>query len=264
MSILESIILGIIQGLTEFIPVSSSGHEVLAVHFFGAAHDHLFLEFINIGTVLALLIFFRKRIFGILHDIFVDRNLRLARNIIISAVPAGVVGFTFASVIETNSFFSNPWVVSVMMLLVGIVMILLEKFPRLSDKKDGEALTGKRALGVGLAQVVALIPGTSRSGSTIIAGRLMGLSPAAAAEYSFLLSIPIMLGVLVKLALKDSDRAYFFANLTPILVSNAFALVSGLLAVGFLMRYLAHHDLKVFGWYRVGLAVVVMGVLLLQ
>ncbi len=264
MSIFESIILGIIQGLTEFIPVSSSGHEVLAVHFFGAAHDHLFLEFINAGTVLALLIFFRKRIIGILHDIFVKRNFRLARNIIISAVPAGVVGFTSASVIETNSFFSNPWVVSVMMLVVGIVMILLEKFPRLSDKKDGEALSGKRALGVGLAQVVALIPGTSRSGSTIIAGRLMGLSPAAAAEYSFLLSIPIMLGVLVKLALKDSDRAYFFANLTPILVSNAFALVSGLLAVGFLMRYLAHHDLKAFGWYRVGLAVVVMGVLLLQ
>lgn len=261
---MESIVLGIIQGLTEFIPISSSGHEVLALHFFGAGRDHLFLEFINIGTVLALLIFFRKRILTIIQDIFVRKNYRLARNIVISAVPAGLVGFTFASVIETHSFFANPWVVAIMMLLVGVVMIVLEKLPRLSDKKDGEDLSPKRALGIGLAQVVALIPGTSRSGSTIIAGRLMGLSPAAAAEYSFLLSIPIMLGVIAKLALKASDRVYFIENMPAILVSNFFALVSGLLAVGFLMRYLANHDLKVFGWYRVVLAVVVMGVLLLQ
>ena len=87
------------------------------------------------------------------------------------------------------------------MLVVGVVMIVLEKLPRLSDAKDGEVLSGKRAFGIGVAQVVALIPGTSRSGSTIIAGRLMGLSPSAAAEYSFLLSIPIMLGVILKLAL---------------------------------------------------------------
>lgn len=261
---MESIVLGIIQGLTEFIPISSSGHEVLALHFFGTGRDHLFLEFINIGTVLALLIFFRQRIWTILQDIFVRHNYRLARNIIISAIPAGVVGFTFASVIETNSFFANPWVVAVMMLVVGVVMIFLEKIPRLGSVADGEQLSGKRALGIGLAQVIALIPGTSRSGSTIIAGRLMGLSPSAAAEYSFLLSIPIMLGVIVKLALKASDRAYFVENMPAILISNFFALVSGLIAVGFLMRYLAHHDLKVFGWYRVVLAVVVMGVLLLQ
>lgn len=264
MSTVESIILGIIQGLTEFIPVSSSGHEVLAVHFFGAGRDHLFLEFINIGTVLALLIYFRQRIAAMLHDIVVRRNLRLARNILISAVPAGLVGFMFAGFIETHSFFADPWVVAVMMLLVGVVMIVLERLPRLGDTTDGEQLSGKRALGIGVAQVFALIPGTSRSGSTIIAGRLMGLSPSAAAEYSFLLSIPIMLGVLVKLALKASDRAYFVQNLPAIVISNAFALVSGLLAVGFLMRYLSRHDLKVFGWYRVTLAVVVMGVLLLQ
>lgn len=264
MNIVESIALGIIQGLTEFIPISSSGHEVLALYFFGAGSDHLFLEFINIGTVLALLIYFRVRIRTILQDIFVRHNYRLARNILISAVPAGVLGFTFAGVIETDPLFFNPWVVAVMMLAVGIVMIFLEKLPRLSETKDGEGLDSKRALGIGVAQAVALVPGTSRSGSTIIAGRLMGLSPAAAAEYSFLLSIPIMLGVLVKLALKASDRVYFAENMPAILVSNCFALVSGLIAVGFLMRYLAHHDLKVFGWYRVVLSVVVMGVLLLQ
>ena len=263
MNVVESIVLGVVQGLTEFIPVSSSGHEVVLEHFFGAK-DHLFLEFINIGTVVALLIYFRAKIFDLFEEVVFRHNMRLARNILISAIPAGVLGLSLASVIEESSFFSNPWVVSIMMLVVGVVMIALEKLPRLSDVKDGERLTKKRALAIGLAQAVALIPGTSRSGSTIIAGRLVGLGPAQAAEYSFLLSIPIMLGVIAKLFLKGSDRAYFAANLPSILISNFFAFVSGLIAVGFLMRYLSKHNLSVFGWYRVGLAVVVMGLLLIQ
>jgi undecaprenyl-diphosphatase len=263
MNIVESIVLGIIQGLTEFIPVSSSGHEVLLEHFFGVK-DHLFLEFINIGTVVALVIYFWPKIMDLLEEVIFRHNWHLARNILISAIPAGFFGLLLANVIEENSFFSNAWVVSVMMLLVGGVMIALEKLPRLSDVKDGEHLSKGRALTIGLAQAVALIPGTSRSGSTIIAGRLVGLAPAAAAEYSFLLSIPVMLGVIAKLFLKSSDRAYFAANVPSILISNFFAFVSGLIAVGFLMRYLAKHNLSVFGWYRVTLAVVVMGLLLLQ
>jgi len=264
MGIVESIVLGIIQGLTEFIPVSSSGHEVLVEHFFGAGSDHLFLEFINFGTIIALLIYFWPKIFDLLEEVIFRHNWKLARNIGISAVPAGIVGLLLASVIEQSSFFNNPWVVAIMMLLVGVVMVVLEKLPRLSDVKDGEHLSPKRALGIGLAQVVALIPGTSRSGSTIVAGRIVGLSPAAAAEYSFLLSIPIMLGVSAKLFLKSSDRAYFASHLPSIIISNVFALISGLIAVGFLMRYLAKHDLKVFGWYRVVLSVVVVGLLLVQ
>jgi undecaprenyl-diphosphatase len=263
MNIVESIVLGIIQGFTEFIPVSSSGHEVLMEHFFGVK-DHLFLEFINIGTVVALVIYFWPKIMDLLEEVIFRHNWHLARNILISAIPAGFFGLLLANVIEENSFFSNAWVVSVMMLLVGGVMIALEKLPRLSDVKDGEHLGKGRALTIGLAQAVALIPGTSRSGSTIIAGRLVGLAPAEAAEYSFLLSIPVMLGVIAKLFLKSSDRAYFAANVPSILISNFFAFVSGLVAVGFLMRYLAKHNLSVFGWYRVTLAVVVMGVLLLQ
>jgi undecaprenyl-diphosphatase len=263
-NLVESIVLGTVQGLTEFIPVSSSGHEVLVEHFFGAGHDHLFLEFINIGTVLALIIHFWPKIMDLLEEVIFRHNLKLARNIVIAAIPAGIVGFTFASVIEESSFFANPWVVSIMMLVVGVVMIVLEKLPRLSAVKDGERLSPKRALTIGLAQVFALIPGTSRSGSTIVAGRLMGLNAAAAAEFSFLLSIPIMLGVLLKLAVKSSDRAYFVDNIAPIVVSNIFAFIAGILAVKFLMKYLAKHDLKVFGWYRALLSVVVMAVLLLQ
>lgn len=264
MSVFEAIILGLIQGLTEFIPISSSGHLVIAQQIFGHGSDHLFIEFINIGTVLALIIFFRHRIINLLHQVFVKRNFRLARNILISAIPAGFLGFVFADFIENSSFFSSTWVVAFTLFVVGVLLVLLEKLPHCPDVKDGEALDKKRALGIGLAQALALIPGTSRSGSTIIAGRIAGLNAAQAAEYSFLLSIPIMLGVIAKLLVKDTDRAYLIANIEPLLLANVVALLSGLLAVGFLMRYLAKHSLAVFGWYRIILAVVVATVLLLQ
>ena len=263
MSIIEAIILGIIQGLTEFIPISSSGHLVIAQYFMSGASSHLFLEWINLGTVLALLIYFRKRIWEILRGIVVDKDYTLARNVVIAMLPAGIVGFIFADVIESKPFFSSPWTVVVTLVVVGVLLVVLEKLPKLSLGKTAELPAG-RALVIGLTQVLALIPGTSRSGSTIIAGRLMGLTASRAAEFSFLVSIPIMVGVITKLLIKDSDREYLIANFVPLVFGNVAALVSGLLAVGFLMRYLERHSLAVFGWYRIALAVVLLVVLLLQ
>lgn len=259
---LEAIILGLIQGLTEFIPISSSGHLVIAQTVMSGASDHLFLEFINIGTTLALLIFFRKRIWGILKDIFVRKKYRLARNIIITAIPAGALGFLLSDVIESSPFFSSAYVVVVTLAAIGVLLVLLEKLPKLSPVNDGEALSWQRALTIGVAQVLALIPGTSRSGSTIIAGRLMGLKAAEAAEYSFLVSLPIMFGVCLKVFVANGD--YFAAHAGTLIVSNVAAFVSGLFAVGFLMRYLSKHSLAVFGWYRIGLSAVLLAVLLLQ
>lgn len=259
---LESIILGLIQGLTEFIPISSSGHLVIAQTFLSGASDHLFLEFINIGTMLALVVFFRRRIWGILTDIFVRRNYRLARNILITSIPAGLLGFFLANFIASSLFFGSAIVVVVTLAVVGIVMVVLEKLPRASSMDDGEKLPAWRALVVGAAQAIALIPGVSRSGSTMIAGRLMGLSPAKAAEYSFLASLPIMFGVTVKVLFGDYD--YLVANAGTLFVSNLVAFLSGLIAVGFLMRFLSKHSLAVFGWYRIGLAVVVAAILLVQ
>ena len=262
MNVLESIILGIIQGLTEFIPISSSGHLVIAQNFLSGASDHLFLEWINIGTMLALVVYFWKRIMTIIQDIFVRKKLRLLRNILLTSLPAGFVGYMAADTIEHNPFFGSVEVVAVMALLVGIVMIVLEKLPKASPLKNGEALTIPRALSIGFAQMVALIPGTSRSGSTIIAGRLSGLSAKEAAEYSFLASLPIMAGVTLKVILQD--QAYFATHIDTLLIGNVAAFISGLIAVGFLMRYLANHSLAVFGWYRVGLSAVIVAVLLLQ
>ncbi len=264
MNVLETIILGLTQGLTEFIPVSSSGHLVVMQEIFSGASDHLFLEFVNIGTLLALLVFFRKRIATILSDVFVKKNYKLARNIIITSVPAGFVGYMLADFIASSSFFGSVLTVTITLAVVGVVMIVLEKLPKASTVEKGEELTPLRALAVGGAQMLALIPGVSRSGSTIIAGRLMGLNSAQAAEYSFLASLPIMLGVTLKVFIKASDRAYFIEHLPMLLLSNAVAFISGLLAVGFLMKYLAKHNLAVFGWYRIGLAAVLAIVLLVQ
>lgn len=257
MSILEAIILGLIQGLTEFIPVSSSGHLILAQHFLNGASDHLFVEAINIGTVLALFIYFWPRIKSEIVKVFTGRDWRLAINIIIAAIPVGFLGFFFAHFIETNVFFGSTWTVVVTMIALGVVMLVLERLPKLSPVHDGADLSKSRALSIGLAQAVALIPGTSRSGASIVAGRFMGMDIKSAAEFSFLLSIPVMLGVLVKLFSKESDRAYMMANLEPIIIGNIVAFISSLLAVGFLMRYFENHNLVAFGWYRIALGVVI-------
>lgn len=259
---LEAIILGLIQGLTEFIPISSSGHLVIAQTFMSGDPDHLLLEFLNIGTMLALFVFFRHRIATIIRDIFVNKNFKLARNIILTSVPAGLVGFIFADFIGSTAFFTSAVVVVFTLAIVGILMVVAEKLPHASPVKNGEALSMPRALGIGFAQMLALIPGVSRSGSTILAGRFLGLSAKEAAEYSFLASLPIMMGVTLKVLLTDSD--YLLTHLDTLFLSNLAAFVSGLLAVGFLMRYLAKHSLAVFGWYRIGLAGVLAVILLVQ
>lgn len=264
MTILEALILGLIQGLTEFIPISSSGHLVIAQYFMSGASDHLFLEWINVGTVLALIIYFRQRIWSAIKDVVVGKDCRLAMNVIIAMLPAGLVGFFAADLIETHPFFGSVWTVVVTLFVVGVLLVVLERLPKLSRVKDESELPKSRALTIGLVQVLALIPGTSRSGSTIIAGRLMGLNAAKAAEFSFLVSIPIMLGVIAKVIIKESDRIYLFDNFTTLFVGNVAALISGLLAVGFLMRYLEKRSLAIFGYYRIGLALVLAIFLLVQ
>lgn len=260
-SYIIEIVLGVVQGLTEFIPVSSSGHVLLADLFMSGGTDHLFLEWINLGTVAALLIFFRQRLIQIAREVVVKKDFRLLRNIVIAMLPAGVAGFALASFIETAAFFTSAWTVVTALIGLGVIMIILEKLPKLSPVESLRALSWQRALLIGSAQVAALIPGTSRSGSTIVAGRLTGLSREQAAEFSFLVSIPIMLGVVAKLLLKSTDRAYFLDHAASLVAANLAAFVAGLFAIGFLMKFLKQHSLALFGWYRVILAVAVAAVL---
>lgn len=257
----QSFWLGLTQGVTEFIPVSSSGHlEVMQQILGGRSADfHLFLEFINLGTLLALLIFYRKRIWGILVDIFKNHNFKLAINVIITTIPAVIAGLLLSDLIESNWFFSNMLVIAGAMALIGIAMIAIERLPKMSKLKDENHLSKPRALIIGLAQCVALIPGTSRSGSTIVAGRMVGLDSKSAADYSFLASIPIMLGVMAKSMISSSSREYIAANWQMLALSNAIAFVSGLIAIYFVMKYLRKkNSLRPFGIYRIVLALIIV------
>ncbi len=264
MDIFEVIVLGLAQGLTEFIPVSSSGHLILLQHFFTGTSDHLFIQALDIGTTLALIIFFWPRLTKLAHQVFRDHDYRLARNIIITCLPAGLLGLLLAKAIEKNVILLSPFTVAIMLGIVGVIMILVEYLPHLSSQKNGQVLNWRRALTIGIAQAFALVPGVSRSGSTIIASRFMGLSPASAAEYSFMVSIPIMLGLITKLFTSNSDRAYLAAHLEPVIIGNIAAFISAIIAIRFLLNYLSKHSLVIFGWYRVAVALIVLTVLLLQ
>lgn len=264
MGIFEAIVLGLVQGLTEFIPVSSSGHLVLVQSLFSSGIDHLFIQALDIGTTIALIIYFRSRLMDLFRQVINRKDYRLARNILITSIPAGLLGFLLANFIEKNTVLVSPLVVALMLAAVGFLMIIVDKLPRKSKKESGRDLSPRRALIVGLAQTFALIPGVSRSGSTIVASRVMGLSSRAAAEYSFIVAIPIMLGLISKLLLKESDRAYLMNHLDIVIVGNIAAFISATIAIRFVLNYLSNHGLSLFGWYRVVLASVVVVVLLLQ
>ena len=257
MTIIDGLILGVLQGLTEFIPVSSSGHLVIAQHLLGLQTSPVFDSLVNLGTFLALIVYFWKRMWGILIRIVRDHDFRLTRNIIISAIPVGFLGFFFASFFE-QPFIQQPLVVAVMLVLIGIVMIIVEKLPKLPDVMTADELSPKRAALVGLAQSLALIPGTSRSGASIIAGRLVGLNYQKAAEYSFLLSIPVMGGVVAKGLIGSEGRQFIHNNFSVWVVSNLAAFAFGLLAVGFMIRFLAKGNFKIFGYYRIALAALIV------
>ena len=256
MNILESTVLGLVQGITEFIPVSSSGHLEITQRILGAggrAEDfHFFLELINFGTLFALLFYYRQTIWEILQRVFVKKDYKLALNILITSIPAGIIGLLLSKAIEKLPFFSSLTTIGFAMGFVGLIMIFVNKLPHLSKLKDENELTPGRALMIGLAQTFALIPGVSRSGSTIITGRVMGLDSKSAAKYSFLASLPIMIAVCGKSLLSSSSRAYITSNLGMLLLSNLVAFISGLIALQIVMKYFKkENSIPSFGVYRV-------------
>ena len=268
MNILESTVLGLVQGITEFIPVSSSGHLEITQRILGAggrAEDfHFFLELINFGTLFALLFYYRQTIWEILQRVFVKKDYKLALNILITSIPAGIIGLVLSKVIEKLPFFSSLTTIGFAMGFVGLIMIFVNKLPHLSKLKDENELTAGRALAIGLAQTFALIPGVSRSGSTIITGRVMGLDSKSAAKYSFLASLPIMIAVCGKSLLSSSSRAYITSNLGMLLLSNLVAFVSGLIALQIVMKYFKkENSIPSFGVYRVILSLGIFAALLL-
>jgi undecaprenyl-diphosphatase len=258
---LQALLLGVVQGLTEFLPVSSSAHLILARAFFGFDGDKFGLAFdvaCHIGTLIAVLIYFRRdvgRMVAALPRLFdqKDPDARLIWLIAIATVPAIVVGLLFKHRIEDH--LRTPQVAAAMLALGGALFFVAERAGA-KTRVEG-SLTYGEALLIGCAQAAALVPGVSRSGATLTVALLIGLRRAEAARFIFLLAIPAILGAaasegpkLLKAGLGDTASLFLIG-----IVSSA---IVGYIAVTYFIRYLASHSLDVFGWYRLALAATVV------
>jgi len=260
MTYFDAIILGLVQGLTEFIPVSSSGHLVIASQLLHVQNAFTFDTLLNFGTLLALIIYYRKRIWSLIVRVLKGKDLRLAAQIITATIPAVLVGFVLSSQIEKLN--NLIWVVIFMLVTVGIVMVVVGKAkPDANDNEIESSVSWPIALKIGAIQTLALIPGTSRSGVTILMGLRSGLSAARAAEFSFLLAIPVLAGGSLKTLASDSGRQLIQHNIGQFIVGNTVAFISGVLAISFLLKLLSSRGLKDFGWYRI-ISGIVLAILL--
>ena len=265
MTVLEGISLGLLQGLTEFLPVSSSGHLALAEHFFSIESPGVTFEvFVHFGTAMAVVLFFRKRIASILVALarcvtrlqYDAAEVRLALHLLLATVPAAAVGYFLAPRIEQA--FTSPALVSVLLMVTGFILWFSGKlFP--GTKVRGTWLD---ALVIGAAQALAILPGISRSGSTITAGLAVGLERRAAAEFAFLLSVPVIFGAAAA-SLGDALTAGASSGLALALGTLA-AFLSALPAIALLLRAVAAGKLSNFAYYcwvvgAVSLAFVVTG-----
>ncbi len=251
---IEALILGIVQGLTEFLPVSSTAHLILFPWFFhwGGELDSLTFDVaLHAGTLLSLVICFWQDWIELIF-----RKQKLFMLIVMASVPAGIAGVLLGDLIEHT--LRNPLVIAVSLVVFGAVMLIAEKMNK-TRTVDSVNLTD--ALIIGLAQAVALIPGVSRSGITISAGLFRGLEREASARFSFLLSTPIIAGATLlharKLLKTSADH-----NMTLFLIGFIAAAVSGFAAIKFLLNFLKKHPLNLFAYYRFGLAVVISAGLL--
>ncbi len=265
MSLLEAIVLGIVQGVTEFLPISSTGHLRIVPAMVGWDDPGAaFTAVIQLGTTAAVLIYFREDLWRIartwlasLRDPSRRRELdaRLGWYILLGTIPIGIFGLLFQDQIETGA--RDLYLIGGALIGFGLVMLLAERVGR--QERDVEQLGPRDAIAIGFAQALALVPGISRSGATITAGLFTGLDREAAARYSFLLSTPaIVLAAALQLLsiLTGDDRSD--AGAADLIVATVLAFVSGYASIAFLVRWVARHSLGVFVAYRVVLGVIVL------
>lgn len=272
MNVLEAVFLGIVQGLTEFLPVSSTGHLTVSGKLMNLISEDnpeqwtAFIAIIQLGTLLAVLVYFRNDLINIIKDFirnnlikpirYTEQNLnsKLGWLIIIGTIPVVVIGFTFKDIIE-GALTKDLYVIASSLIGLAIILAIAEKIAKF--KKDVKDITILDSLIIGLAQAISLIPGSSRSGTTITAGLFIGLNREAAARFSFLLSVPAVLasGALQLFeALKFVDQTMVVNLIVSTIVSG----ISGYLAIDFLLKYLKKHSTFIFIYYRIGLGIFII------
>lgn len=271
MDIFSSIIIAIVEGLTEFLPVSSTGHMIITEKLLGVPADDFvkaFTVIIQFGAILSVVCLYWRRFFRLNHTPAPEGASPLRRflhkydfywKLLVAFIPAAVIGLAFGDVVD--SLLENVVVVAVMLILGGIFMLFCDKI--FNHGSDDTVLTEKRALRIGLFQCIAMIPGVSRSMATIVGGMSQRLTRRAAAEFSFFLAVPTMLAAtgyeVLKLFLKG-DAAVLTGNVTTLIVGNVVAFVVALLAIKFFINFVTKYGFKAFGWYRiiVGSAILIM------
>lgn len=263
--ILKAVLFGIVEGITEWLPISSTGHMILLNEFvtLNVSEDfwEMFLVVIQLGAILAVVLLFWNKIFPfrfrekpvVQKDIF-----SLWFKILVSCVPAAVVGLAFDDVLD--ALFYNPWCVAIALIVFGIAFIVIENRNKTMTPKITEMgqITYQTALMIGVFQLIAAVfPGTSRSGATILGALMIGVSRTVAAEFTFFLAIPVMLGASL-LKLVKFGFAFTGEEIVILTVGMVVAFLVSVIVIRFLMGYIKRHDFKIFGWYRIVLGAVVL------
>lgn len=267
LDVIKSLIYGIVEGVTEFLPISSTGHLILLEEILPMNASEAFMEMfdvvVQLGAILAVIVLF----FHKLNPFAPRKSAKQKRQtwsiwgkVIIGCLPAGILGVLFDDWMDEHLY--NAYVVAAMLILYGVLFVVMESRRNKREVRVANVsqLSYVGALMIGLFQVLAMVPGTSRSGVTILGAMLLGVSRTAAAEYSFFLAIPIMFGAsglkLVKFLLDGNVLAG--NELGILIIGTVSAFIVALLAVNMLMKYIKEHDFKVFGYYRIGLGVLVL------
>ena len=264
--VLKAILFGVVEGITEWLPISSTGHMILLDEFVklnvSKEFLDLFLVVIQLGAILAVVVIYWNKLIPLStkHGLHISRRkCKMWVKIIVASIPAGVVGILWDDVF--TKYFYNYQTVAIMLILVGVVFIIIErsnknkiaKIDSIDDISYGQAFL------IGVFQMIAAIfPGTSRSGSTIVGSLMLGISRTAAAEFTFFLAVPAMFGGSAIKILKYSG-GFNSAEVVLLAIGMIVAFVLSIIAIKFLMSYIKKHDFKVFGWYRIVLGIAVIG-----
>lgn len=273
LELLKAIAYGIIEGITEWLPISSTGHMILAEQVLRFELSDEFMEMfrvvIQLGAIMAVVVLYFKKLWPFCGDNGRDSGfarhfkwptVRLWCKILVASVPAAVLGLLFDDWLDAHLY--NSVVVAIMLIVYGVAFLLIERRPRVPRTTRLSRITYKQALTVGLWQVLAMIPGTSRSGATIVGGMLCGMSRPCVSQFTFFLAIPVMAGAsglkLVKFFVKGGTLGV--NEIAVLLVGCLVAFAVSILAIRFLMDYVKKHTFTAFGWYRIALGVVVLAI----
>ena len=255
--LLKAFILGIVEGATEFLPISSTGHLIIAGDLLNFNDDKgkIFEVVIQLGAILAVCWAFRQRLFDAAGSLANKSTQCFVQNLLIAFLPAAILGFLFHSKIEHYLF--SPITVAIALIIGGLAILLIEKTNLTSNTSSIENISIKQAWQIGIAQSLALFPGVSRSGATILGGMVFGLNRQVATEFSFFLAIPIMFGA-TALDLFKGWKLLAASDIPMFIVGFITAFISALVVIKFLLRYVATHDFRAFAWYRIVFGVIVL------